>query len=129
MRMHHYCDHCKKSTGTKPAMVKHEKACTANPERVCSMCKRLGEVQLSIPDLQAAYTKGFNALREACHDCPACILATERQFWTGRDGDDGFGWDHPANTERGSWDFKTACKEFWVNYNESHRDNNYEGCF
>ena len=127
MRWRHYCDYCKKSTGTKPAMVKHEKGCTLNPERVCSMCTRMGEVQLTIEQLTEAYLKGFKTLREACHDCPACILATDRQFHHGRDFDDCLGWDHPANTERGEWEFKAACKQFWVDYSE--RSDNYREVF
>ena len=126
MRWRHYCDHCKKSTGTKPAMVKHEAACTANPERVCTMCSRMGEVQLSMTALQEALSKGFNALREACNNCPACILATDRQFHKDLAWDEGYGWDHPANSERGNWDFKTACTEFWVNYNEMHAESHGE---
>jgi hypothetical protein len=120
MRWRHYCDHCKKSTGTKPAMVKHEKGCTLNPARTCNMCLLQGEVQLPMQELQLAYGKGFNTLREACHHCPACILATQRQFWIDRAPDEGFGWDHPANTEQGEWDFKNAVKEFWRIHNENH---------
>ena len=119
MRWRHYCDHCKKSTSTKPAMIKHESACTANPNRVCSMCARMGEVQLTMEQLTEAYLKGFKALREACNDCPACILATDRQYHKG------LGWDHPANTERGEWEFKAACKEFWTNYSSRDEGERY----
>jgi hypothetical protein len=80
-----------------------------------------GEIQLPMAELQAALSRGFKALQAACHDCPACILATERQFWFGRAWDEGRGWDHPANTERGEWNFKDACKEFWKSYKEEHR--------
>jgi hypothetical protein len=119
LKNRYYCDHCKKSTGTKPSMVKHEKGCTLRPDRECSMCALMGEVQLSMPELQAAYAKGFKALREACHNCPACTLATERQFGIDRQWDEGFGFDHPANTERGDWEFRADCKEFWVRHNEN----------
>ena len=131
MRMRHYCDHCKKSTGTKPAMVKHEKGCTANPGRVCSMCALAGEVQLPMPDLLALAHKGFKALQEACHDCPACLLAVERQIYAGSDRDDYLSWDHPYNSERGNWDFKTAVAAFWKSYNEENREERYayDGCF
>jgi hypothetical protein len=88
------------------------------------MCQIAGEAQLSMEDLQTAYGKGFKALRDAANDCPACILATLRQFWNGRAPDEGHGWDHPANTERGEWDFKTACEEFWKPYNEERRSGN-----
>lgn len=118
LRMRHYCDHCKKSTGTRPAMIKHEKACTANPDRACSMCDRLGEVQLSMPELQQAFDKGFAALQEAAHDCPACILATQRQYFNSMDRDDDISFD--SQRQQGSWNFKEACKEFWKSYNADH---------
>ncbi len=34
----YYCDFCKKSGGSKYWMEKHEKHCTANPDRECRMC-------------------------------------------------------------------------------------------
>jgi hypothetical protein len=120
MRMRHYCDHCKKSTGTKPAMVKHESRCTANPDRVCGLCKVMDEVQLPMAELLEAHSKGFDALIKASHGCPACILAAERQFNPERDPDLYYGWDHPTNTERGEWNFKAAMKEFWVTHKERH---------
>lgn len=122
MRMRHYCDHCKKSTGTKPAMVKHEKGCTANPVRVCGICNLMGEVQKPIEELLIAASEGFNALVAACHGCPCCILAVDRQENPTNDPLLFRGWDHPSMTERGSWDFKTAMKQFWIDYNEEHQD-------
>jgi hypothetical protein len=88
----------------------------------------MGEVQLTMTELQAAYARGFNALREACHNCPACILATDRQFHKDRQWDEGYGWDHPANTERGDWEFKAACKDFWSEFSERETYEG-EGCF
>jgi len=41
----HYCDHCKKSTRTKPSMERHEAACTMNPDRVCKSCARLAYLE------------------------------------------------------------------------------------
>ena len=125
MRWRHYCDHCSKSMGTKPAMVKHEARCTMNPGRVCSMCDLSGEVQAPISELMTAYGKGFNALREACNNCPACTLATIRQFDAARDPDDFDGWDHPRNTERGDWDFKADCKSFWESWNKDQAEHQY----
>jgi hypothetical protein len=122
MRMRHYCDHCKKSTGTKPAMVKHEKGCTANPVRVCGICNLMGEVQKPIEELLIVSEKGFKALSEACHGCPCCILASDRQ---GKPESYPRFWEHPSVTERGDWDFKTAMKQFWIDYNEEHRDPRY----
>lgn len=123
MRMRHYCDHCTKSMGTKPAMAKHERGCTLNPDRVCRVCELQGEVQLSMPELQSAFDNGFKALREACHDCPVCILAADRQYHHDLGPDDGPGWDSPRNTERDGWNFTTAMKEFWVRHNAEHNAN------
>ena len=35
----YYCDFCKKSGCSKFHLQKHESSCTANPNRVCRMCK------------------------------------------------------------------------------------------
>ena len=125
LRMRHYCDHCTKSLGTKPSMIKHESACTLNPSRVCNMCRIAGFEQQPVAVLLEAYGQGFLRLRGVAMDCPACVLATERQFWVGRGPDEGFGWDHPANTERNSWEFKEACKAFWAEYGGRNDDNYY----
>lgn len=115
LRMRHYCDFCKKSTGTKQSMVKHESSCTANPERVCRMCAYAGLAQQSMTDLIAANRKGFTALRELAEDCPACIFAADRQTDWGAGG-----WIADSN-ERYGWDFKSACKAF-LKENEPERD-------
>lgn len=111
MRMRHYCDFCKKSGGSKPAMAKHEGSCTANPARVCRMCAFGGLEQRSMDVLQAAYAKGFKALAEEAEHCPACILAAQRQFW-GNVAPDYWKVDDPRDSDRFEWDFKTASKEF-----------------
>ncbi|GER21279.1 hypothetical protein [Variovorax boronicumulans] len=116
LRMRHYCDFCKKSTGTKPSMEKHEKACTANPARVCRMCSFAGLAQLSMSELQVEYAKGFKALQTACEGCPACMLATMRQHWDGVVYDSDV-YNDGRDAERGEWDFKKA-SQAWI---EDHR--------
>jgi hypothetical protein len=37
-RWRYYCDHCKKVSGLKTAMEKHETGCTLNPARKCGIC-------------------------------------------------------------------------------------------
>jgi hypothetical protein len=37
-RWRYYCDHCKKVSGLRTAMAKHEKGCTLNPARECGVC-------------------------------------------------------------------------------------------
>jgi hypothetical protein len=84
----HYCDHCSGRKFTVPAMVKHELACTMNPNRVCRMCKMAGLTQKPLSELMAAAPvfeldrekqDDGSALRKAAGNCPACILAAIRQ--------------------------------------------------
>lgn len=54
----YYCEFCKKSGGHAGHMRNHEKACTANADRVCSMCElcdggggeSLDELKSRLPD-------------------------------------------------------------------------------
>lgn len=89
------------------------------------MCDISGEVQLSIEELLSAYAKGFNALREACNNCPACTLAAIRQYAAELDPDDYISYDSKRLTERGEWDFKADCKAFWKAWNEDQNPINF----
>jgi len=99
----YYCDHCKKKGLAKFYVVKHEKGCTNNPNRVCGLCGRsdISELVTKIKAMFAvetttqnfAYLDGFEAhrivwsdkeitlayLREWVDDCPNCLLALVRQ--------------------------------------------------
>lgn len=101
----YYCDFCKKSGGSAGHIVKHEKACTNNPNRVCGICAIAGYpldmVQQPLADLMAllpdqdsrevdsmgeyfewllqATNDALPKLREATSGCPACMLAALRQ--------------------------------------------------
>lgn len=98
LRKRYYCDHCKKSGGSKSHMVKHERGCTANPNRWCGMCDFTGETQPDLPLLIAFVeqraalipaddyfnkSSGANALVDElqllANGCPACTLAAMRQ--------------------------------------------------
>lgn len=101
----YYCEFCKKASCSAPHMTKHERRCTMNPNRECGVCElveanetrpmsRLLEL-LPDPDkfvtdrgtqwhalgheLTVAANTALPALREACDNCPACILAAIRQ--------------------------------------------------
>jgi hypothetical protein len=124
----YYCDFCKKSGCSKPAMEKHEKHCTMNPNRICRMCLILEVEQQPISDLvmllpapkdfkgedEAPWTdtnplvKAVNAsmksLRDATSDCPACILSALRQR----------GISVPMAS---SFKFKEECDEIWAEQN------------
>jgi len=95
----YYCEHCKKSKGTRQSMELHEEHCTANPNRKCRMCyganaarnKRIVDEALAmfggltIPEDALgwdAYEKretGILAFIDAeVEHCPACTLAAIR---------------------------------------------------
>lgn len=83
--IHHYCDFCNKVKHTRPAMERHEASCTANPNRVCKMC-RMAELEQKPQSAIYAATMGATSseeyeakAREAVSNCPACLLAFERQ--------------------------------------------------
>jgi hypothetical protein len=56
-RWRYYCDFCKKVSGLRTAMEKHEKGCTLNPARDCGICgflctggTPLAELMALLPD-------------------------------------------------------------------------------
>ena len=97
----YWCDHCNKAGLQAHAMAKHEEHCTMNPLRKCRVCDLLGEVTPVVADLVALLPKEVDypsignfdetnkfydavdsalpSLREAAHNCPACIMAALRQ--------------------------------------------------
>ena len=93
----YYCEYCKKANCCAPAMTKHEKRCTNNPNRDCGMCKMSELEQPNLVELIAIikadldianvesdeYTNIMNKvikkLRSATEGCPACMLAAIRQ--------------------------------------------------
>lgn len=125
----HYCDHCNKGMLQIPAMVKHEKGCTLNPDRICGMCGFNGgtpsppidelkaihqeDIDNSIANGSNLETVGFEPLMTypslrgdllKATDCPACILAVIRQ----------------SNEERVflNFDYQKELKEFWAAHND-----------
>jgi len=102
MRTKCECDHCGKKNWSVGHMRKHEAHCTMNPQRSCRMCERIDAEQKTITELvsllpdvhswkdeyeNVVYEDGatelLNAalqpLRDACDNCPACILSAIRQ--------------------------------------------------
>lgn len=100
------CDFCTKRTLSAPSMHKHETRCTKNPNRHCSMCVMIGDVQKPIAELKAVVPQhpesfwsqtyendtGYDPSSELTIEanqavislrkltkCPACILAALRQ--------------------------------------------------
>jgi hypothetical protein len=111
-------------------MGRHERSCTANPQRVCEMHKHCEEPQRPIEELIAAlrkfenedgadYTRGVVELRKLADGCPACMLAAIRQSKLQQVDPD---------AELGSFisipfDFKKELKAFWDDVNDA----NYQG--
>ena len=52
-RWRYYCDHCKKVSGLRSAMEKHEKGCTLNPNRRCGICDFLTTGGTPLSELMA----------------------------------------------------------------------------
>ena len=119
-RWRYYCDYCKKSSGQKAAMARHEKGCTANPDRICGMCEHSGQSQADMSLLTAIIETdcvdlGENELHGGSKidcvlaaleneiDCPACVLAAIRQAKIKI---------YP------SFNFKRKAEEWWAKENE-----------
>jgi hypothetical protein len=135
MRWRYYCEFCKKSGGSSGHMAKHEKACTMNLDRVCGMCKVLGQEQPDLkelmallpnpedyltkheiwegfPGLDGAIERLMPELREKSGNCPACILAALRQ-------------KKIFVSMINSFNFTEECKAFWADINERNFRNDY----
>lgn len=125
-RWRYYCDHCKKSGGTSYHMLKHERGCTANPNRVCGVCDRVGLDSAPLTELielvrqsgKSEYNEyldrnwlrldaaAFAQLKEKAGECPCCILAAIRQAH--------------AEVAGGAllFDFKKELKDIWSRYDD-----------
>ncbi len=134
-RLRHYCEFCKKSGCRKDIIARHEAGCTMNPARVCGCCRLAGRRQPSMQELFEASrrdseqfgeweeTPGGDEIRlirradnlmavvdsgvEGIGGCPACILATIRQF--------------PGGSYVLDFDFKDAMK-LWLDEFGTPRD-------
>lgn len=133
----YYCDFCKKANCSSFSISKHERGCTANPDRKCRVCPIIASgygddlLPLSLPELISMLSEvgedesramldegngcGTRAwkllarLRNASHGCPACILAAIRQS--------------PASISNYlAFDFKAEMKAFWEEHNNYPSD-------
>ena len=134
----YYCEFCKKSGGAAGHMKKHEERCTLNPNRHCGYCDLLEEQQPKLADLIAIlpnpkeyehedavyecfFYKGLEEavdavlpkLREACNNCPACIMAALRQK----------GIPVPVAT---NFHFKEECQSIWNDFNAERAGDGFE---
>ena len=116
-RWRYYCEFCKKSGASGGHIAKHERGCTANPNRVCGMCKVSGEDQLPLTDLVAILGKGtpdeVETLGQRIGFCPACMLSAVRASGLNDDKDE-LGY----STCKG-FDYKKAKESFWSCVNDA----------
>ena len=114
MRPRYYCDHCNKGGGNPAAILKHERSCTANPNRECGCCRMMGNKQEPITDLISALgngdQEGLDRLTALADGCPACILAAIRQSGLQ------CGPDEEGNGFSVDFDFKAAMREWNKEY-------------
>ena len=133
MRPRYYCEHCRKGSGSAYHMKKHEAGCTLNPERVCGMCKVVGNDQPNLGTLMALlptveqqketheyggdYFRDIDErvvreLRKAAGECPACMMAAIRQRGL------------PVPTACG-FNFTEECKRVWSDFNNAQYEREY----
>lgn len=125
----YYCDHCNKRGLSASAMTKHEKYCTANPNRQCRLCELTeGSVTPNLKEIIELFKKTFH-ITEIDHDgggksyffhwdkkvtpkdildmvdgCPACALTIVRLSGLA-------GPEVPRNEF--DFDYKKSIEEFW----------------
>lgn len=108
-------------------MRRHERGCTANPQRVCGMCKKLADEGGPDPApprdelIRLMDTQGFKAMCEAANDCPACILAALRTKNFKGDAESPPGVSGPEDG-RETWSFKAAKEAWWADWNSAARE-------
>jgi len=118
----YYCEFCKRSGGSGGHIARHEKSCTANPDRVCGFCVRAEEMQAPMAALIAALTScgrdweaGVKVVRKVANACPACMLAAIRQSGVQKQmvkvGDLG------EENEHIPFDFNAEVASFWSDHN------------
>ena len=123
----YYCDHCRKGNLSAGAMRRHEVGCTANPNRVCGLCKNANIKQGPMADLMACLSLdkegfGMKELRGLANECPACILAAIRQAKI-----------QPVEDYRENgpldygFDFKAELASWWEEINAELEDARYYG--
>lgn len=115
----YFCDFCGKGSLSGGHMKKHEKHCTANPDRSCRMHANLEGIQVPVKQLIAAINprlpdRGLADLRRLAENCPMCILAAIRQSGIGKwDGDP----ENPPITM--DFDFEIELAAAWERINKA----------
>jgi hypothetical protein len=110
-------------------MARHEKGCTANPERVCGLCeyaephlkqKPIAELVACLTEVMSSdltIDEGMAKLRELTEGCPGCILAAIRQSGVVKAlYDSEYGWPDMK------FDFKKELHAWWEMANQSEHE-------
>lgn len=111
----YYCDFCSRGMFRKPDMEKHERGCTANPNRVCGLCERVGEITHPFEKLiEALHEGGIDGLSKLVESCPACMLAGTRAA------------NKLSPSEPYWFDYKAAHEAWWKETNDmEYRNRSY----
>jgi hypothetical protein len=110
-----YCDHCKKSRGSRRGIEHHERHCANNPNRECRHCEMVGERQEPIHErCEVMIEDGFHALRDLVGNCPMCLLNTA--LIVNRHS------TYESHVSVGDFDFQTEMKRFWQHIQSIRRD-------
>lgn len=97
----YYCDFCKKKSQSASSMRKHEKHCTANPQRQCRLCRTKRNISDFITNLKSRFEIAYEVdtllgsdirkvkwlgepvtlkeITDFTRGCPNCTLAVLRQ--------------------------------------------------
>lgn len=126
MKWRYYCEFCKKSGASAYHIAKHERNCTANPNRTCGFCDVIHVEPKPVSELVKALGRGdeagMQALRDLTGECPGCMLAALRQGgFTGYNYDcDPEGYGAGPAPEPLAWEtfnFRQAKTDFWDGVN------------
>lgn len=121
----YYCDFCSRGYFKKQSMERHEKGCTANPDRVCGLCEYAEPPlnQRSIAELVACLSGAISGdlrcdeamakLREISEGCPGCILAAIRQSGIMKEL-----YDSEYGFPDLKFDFKKELESWWAQANQ-----------
>ncbi len=127
----YYCDFCNKRMLSAWSMAKHEKHCTANPNRECRLCKNNPDIKTFIEELKSRFEvkettndNGFteqkviwkgkeitmNEIEAFTDSCPMCTFAILRQTKLN------------YSVFKFNYDFEKKLSEWWAEVNERERE-------
>jgi hypothetical protein len=121
-----YCEFCKRHGLSRPAMEKHERHCTLNPERTCRWSlleyatlrqpATLHRMRRGLPRWVRMFApleeRHIEKLREHALGCPACMLSAIRLSGIDRMTDFHFStrWDYEEEVNR----YREEERQYWI---------------